>query len=188
MHRRLPAILATTLLLLLTAVFTACGGDDEEDTTPTAATAAPAATQAATAPAKATSAASSGGGGGAGGGAVFAAMCSEWQNVQSQTTAFSGPPAGGTMPQPGDLRTSMEALDRNLKTFVSQAPAEVRPDFEVLAKFWAEFAAIMARANYDFLSLAQDPEFQRLATAAGSDAALEQATTNIQNWVQRNCS
>jgi hypothetical protein len=82
----------------------------------------------------------------------------------------------------------MEALDRNLKTFVSQAPAEIRPDFEVLAKFWSDYAAIMARANYDFLQLAQDPEFQRLATAASADASLQQATTNIQNWVQRNCS
>jgi hypothetical protein len=87
----------------------------------------------------------------------------------------------------GDLRTSMEALDRNLKTFVAQAPSEIRPDVEVLAKFYSEYAAIMVRANYDFMRLAQDPEFQRLATAA-SAPALQQATTNIATWVQKNCA
>jgi hypothetical protein len=188
MNRRLPAIFACLLVLLLTAVLTACGGDDEEDAPPKAA-ATSAATQAATAAAKATSAASGGGGGGgAGGGAVFAAMCSEWRNVQAQTTAFSGPPTGATMPQPADFRTSMEALDRNLKTFVAQAPTEIRPDFQVLADFWSKYAGIMARANYDFMQLAQDPEFQQLAGDSASDARLQQATTNIQNWVQRNCT
>ena len=73
-----------------------------------------------------------------------------------------------------------------MKALADQAPAEIKGDFQVYAKFWSDYVAVMTKANYDFSKMGTDPELQK-AMQAMSDPKLQQATVNIQTWMQKNC-
>jgi hypothetical protein len=69
---------------------------------------------------------------------------------------------------------------------VDTAPAEIRPDFQVIAKFWGDYTAAMTRANGDFAKLAQDAEFMKMMETGSTTVAA--AGKNIDAWTQKNCS
>lgn len=163
---------ALALTLVLAAAAAACSGKKEEPK--------PAAT--ATATSAATAAPEQGAGAPLGAGNVVAALCGNWAGVTASARSMAGPPAGAAT----DMRTTMTNLDQSLKTMVASAPAEIRPDFQVMAKYWGDFAAIMTKANFDLMKAAQDPDFVKLAEGSAT-ADVEKASKNIDAWVAKNC-
>lgn len=167
--------------VLASVLFAACG--DEESAAPTAATATVTAASASASPASSSSAQ-----GAAAGAAAAAALhgkfCGDWKQSSAKT-----PPVGGTGAAPvspgADMKTSVETTAAFMKTLADQAPSEVRADFQVLSKFWGDYAALMARNNYDFMRLAMDPDLEKVMT--GSED-LDKATGNIEAWVKKNCA
>jgi hypothetical protein len=73
-----------------------------------------------------------------------------------------------------------------LKALSDHAPAEIKPDFEVYAKFWNDFSAAMAKADYDVTKMMSDPTLMA-AFQSMTDARLQQATDNIDAWITKNC-
>ena len=98
--------------------------------------------------------------------------------------AEAAPAAGAGTPSANSLKDGMETTTAFMKAMAEGAPTELRPDFQTLAKFWSDYAAVMARNNYDFARVAMDADFQKVA--AGSDG-VDKASANIQAWVQKNC-
>lgn len=74
-----------------------------------------------------------------------------------------------------------------MHALAAQAPAELRADFQVFAKGFGDFNAAMAKANYDFTKMATDPELRKAAEAM-SEPRMEQASKNIQTWMEKNCT
>ena len=159
-------------VLVLTLLLAACGGKKSEVATaptrtasePTAAATVRGATTAPGVP------------------ALSSRFCGDWTGMAAQTAKFSGQPSGPAT----DLKTSLEATTALMKASADQAPAEIKADFQVYAKFWSDYAAVMAKANYDFSKIATDTEMQKMMQSM-SDPKLQQAGLNIQAWVQKNC-
>jgi len=114
--------------------------------------------------------------------AASSKLCSDWAATAAQQAEVSGQPTGSS----ADTKADFDAMAAYMKALADQAPAEIKGDFQVYAKFWSDYAAVMAKANYDVTRMATDPEMQK-AMQAMSDPKLQQATVNIQNWMQKNC-
>ena len=148
-------------VLVLSLLIGACGGKKTE---PTAAATARGATGAAGVP------------------VTGVKFCGDWAGLAAQTAKVQGQPTGSA----AEIKTSFEATNAYMKALADQAPADIKGDFQVYAKFWSDYVSVMAKANYDFSKMATDPELQK-AMQAMSDPKLQQATVNIQNWMQKNC-
>lgn len=178
----LKLILRTGALLFLALALAACSGGSsgKKSETPAAATrGASEATAAATA--QAATAAS----GAAGAPSANVAFCTGWGTAAA--AAPSGPPAGTAATSPTSLKTSIEAGVAAMNSAAAQAPAEIRSDFQLYAKAFSDYAAVMAKANYDFTRLATDPDLQKSLQAL-TDPKVQQAAQNIQAWAQKNCT
>ncbi|MFA7249385.1 MAG: hypothetical protein WC273_07080 [Dehalococcoidia bacterium] len=170
-------LLRTGVLLLLALALAACGSKKAE----TPAAAKPAASEtAAAATARSTTAP-------AAGPSLAAGFCSGWTGVAAQAGKAGAPPAGPSAPSPADLKASMEASTAAMKTIADQAPAEIRADFQLYAKAWSDYVAVMSKANYDFMKIATDAELQK-GMQAMADPKVQQAVQNIQTWAQKNCT
>jgi hypothetical protein len=176
------ALLTAPLLLVL--LLSGCGGGEDEApeaaaTTAPASTAAPKATQATT------SSPSTGGSGAGGAVAGLAGFCNDWAQGAAQAAALQNPAAGAAAP--ANMQQTIETSVVFLREAISRAPAEIRPDLEVYAKFWTEYATALKNANYDFTRFATDPGLQQ-ALQSMSSAELQTASANIAAWAQRNCT
>jgi hypothetical protein len=160
-------------MIALTLLVVACGGDKK-----TAATAAPPSPNTASSPAAATTAATVAAGGNA---VVSNAFCGDWGAVAAQSAKLTAPTG-----QAASMKDSFDATNAYLKALADKAPADIKGDFQVYAKFWSDYATVMAKANYDMTKAATDPDLQK-AMQAMSDPKLQQASINIGTWVQKNC-
>jgi hypothetical protein len=164
--------------MALALFITACSGEEEPSPSASAtaagnATATAAATMAA--PAGATAA-------GGAGGAALAGFCGDWGALAAQSAKLTAPSSS-----PTSMRESVDATNTYLKAISDKAPADVKADFEVFAKFWTDFSTILAKSNYDMTKAATDPDLQKAMQAMG-DPKLQQAGVNITNWIQKNCT
>ncbi|MFA7297979.1 MAG: hypothetical protein WC211_12470 [Dehalococcoidia bacterium] len=174
-HRMMTAALASALVLSA-----ACGTQSppRADATPTGTTA----------PVTSTSSSSANAAQGAAAGAAAAAalhgkFCSDWKQSSAKTPpGAAGAAAPATAP---DMKAGVETTAAFMKTLAEQAPAEVKPDFQVMATFWGEYAALMVRNNYDLMRAATDPDFEKVMTRSED---LNRATANIDAWMTKNCS
>lgn len=114
-----------------------------------------------------------------------AGFCADWFRLAGESTKFAQ--AQGSTGQPGALRSSVESTTVYLKTLADNAPAEIKADFTVYAEWWSEFSKQMARVNYDFTKVANDPAIQQ-AMSATSEPRFTQASANISAWVQQHCT
>lgn len=162
----------------------ACSSDQPTPTTANAT--APASTAAATV--AATKSGASGTVGGAAAGALLGAkFCSEWTDVSAKTPSGAPAAAGAATAQPAaDLKASIEASKASMQALADQAPAEIKPDFQVYAKFWSDYATVMAKANYSYIGAVQDPAF--LTLMQGSSTSLQTASAHIQTYMLKNCT
>ncbi|TAK77337.1 MAG: hypothetical protein EPO16_05570 [Dehalococcoidia bacterium] len=176
MSRTLRSLLAASTVALLLA---ACGGDKEAaPTSSTGGTDSPAPAGKSTgAPAGAPAGAAAGVAAALGGG-----FCGEWGALAAQSAKLTAP--GGT---PGSLKESFDATNAYMKALADKAPAEIKGDFQLYAKFWSDYSAVMAKANYDMMKAATDPEMQK-ALEAMADPKLDKAGANISAWVEKNCA
>ncbi len=178
MPRRMPLILIALLSLAVTAC-SGTGGTPE----PTAAAKATAPAALTSSPGTSSNAAQGAAAGAAAAAALQGKFCADW----TQGSAKAPPVAGGATAMgasPADLKVGVETTASFMKALADQAPTEIKPDFLVLAQFWTNYAAVMARNNFDFMRAATDPEFQKVASGADG---LEKANANIQAWMTRNC-
>jgi hypothetical protein len=107
-------------------------------------------------------------------------LCEEWATVGEQITALTSTPTDPSH------KARFDATGASMRAIVARAPTQLRGDFEAYAKFWADYTAAIAKANYDTLKAATDPEFHR-ALDSISDEKLQRASSNITAWMQRNC-
>lgn len=171
MSRSLGSLLAATTVALL---LTACGGDKE-------ATPASSANGAASAtPAGKSAGAPSGAAAGVAA-ALGGGFCGEWGALAAQSARLTAPTGPST-----NVKESFEVANAYMKALADKAPAEIKGDFQVYAKFWSDYSAVMAKANYDMTKIATDPEMQK-AMEAMADPKLDKAGANISAWIEKNC-
>jgi hypothetical protein len=174
--------LSISLLCFSALMLMACGSKPSPHGS-TSATVAP--TIAATTQSSSASNAASGAAAGAAAAAALnGKFCSDWKQGSAKTPPLGGASAAPVAAPPADLKASTETTAAFMKALADQAPAEVKPDFLVLSKFWVDYAALMARNNYDFMRLATDPDFEKVTSGS---ASMEKAQTNIQAWVAKSC-
>jgi hypothetical protein len=120
-------------------------------------------------------------------GAVLGAkFCSDWTDVSAKTPAGGASLGAGTGQSTDAFKASVEASKAQMQALADQAPAEIKPDFQVYAKFWADYANAMGKANYNFVAAAQDPAF--LTLMQNSSASLGTAAQHIQAYMVKNCT
>lgn len=184
MSRHVPLILIT----LLGLVAAACSGAKAtpEATNAARTTASPTVTATAAVATAASGSTANAAQGAAAGAAAAAALngkfCADWTQGSSKAPPVGGAPAPGAVP--ADFKASVETTAAFMKTLADGAPAEVKPDFQVLSKFWGDYATVMARNNFDFMRAATDPGFQAVATGG---EGVQKANANIQAWMAKNC-
>jgi hypothetical protein len=89
----------------------------------------------------------------------------------------------------GALMSGGEGADEAQQYFDearSNVPDEIKDDFDVLADFYAEFAALLADFDNDFSKLMSDPDAQEKFAELESDE-LETASANLDAWFSENC-
>jgi hypothetical protein len=89
----------------------------------------------------------------------------------------------------GALMSGGEGADEAQQFFDearSNVPDEIKDDFDVLADFYAEFAALLADFDNDFSKLMTDPDAQEKFAELESDE-LEAASANLDAWFSENC-
>jgi len=169
---------ATLAIVLGSLLLAACGGGGSPSTTGTAGTA-PGSTaggSATTAAGAATTAVakSSGGSGND--------FCGLGTGIGAAMAAQAGGTTGKT-----DLKGSITSLQTALDTLAGTAPAAIKADFETVRRALAPYLAALAKNNYDLTKIMTDPDLQASMDAL-SDPKFETASTNIDNWVQANCT
>lgn len=73
-----------------------------------------------------------------------------------------------------------------LRAAKEAAPNEIEGDFAVLVEAEIPFLQALARANGNYMSLAQDAEFQAASEKLGSDE-VKTASENINAWFTSHC-
>lgn len=82
--------------------------------------------------------------------------------------------------------TDYTKLADGLRAARDAAPSEIKGDFSVLFDAELPFLQAMAKANGNYVALAQDPNFQAAAEKLGS-AAVQKASANISAWFTSHC-
>jgi hypothetical protein len=82
--------------------------------------------------------------------------------------------------------TSGTSTGKDLEALAGQAPAEIKPDFEVIAQFYSEFLKIGLQAG-KVPTPEQQAELAKLGSAA-NQKKIQAAGQHIQAWVQKNCT
>jgi maltose-binding protein MalE len=168
MRRNLVRLVAPAVIAAVALAATACGGGGKGSTTVTKTTAAKATTAAAK---PATTPDLSG--------LASAANCRQLADLGSQFSNAIGGAANS-----GDLKKEAQLLQE----FAAKAPAEIRADFKVVADDFAKIAEAVGELKPgtvpDASALAK---LQKLSTQIDS-TELQQASTNITSWLQKNCS
>lgn len=166
-HRLLAAVLAAMLLL------SACGDDGSSDQSGDG---------------QSTTEQESDGTTGDGGdlAAAFTGDCSDAVNAFTEAVTSVG--AAFVPGQEADLSDAATYLDE----VADAAPDEISGDFQILADAFAEFAQALEDAGIDFSDPAtfQDPEAiaaLEQVDDAFDDAAVSEASDNIDAWFQDNC-
>jgi hypothetical protein len=180
-HRRMRGATGLAPLIGLALLVAACGGGKSSATA--TATTAPTATPAATTPVP--SAVATAGGGSTSGAATAAlsAFCGDWSKMLAEAATVTGSVTSGTSTS---LKDDFTQTGTFIQALSDHAPAEIKPDFEVYAKFWQDFSAAMAKADYDVTKIVTDPSLLQ-AFQSLNDPSVQQATQHIDAWIQKNC-
>jgi hypothetical protein len=181
MRRKLTYVLALTVIAVLGLAAAGCGGGKKSAATTEAATTAATTTEAATTAAATTEAATtvaattttsniSG--------IASAANCRQLTELGATlSSAFSG--SGNS----ADLKKEAQVLQE----FAAKTPADVRPDFKVIADYFSKIVDAVGNIKPgqtpDAATIAK---LQTLSTSI-DQAKLTQAETNIGTWVTKNC-
>ena len=173
MRMRRTSALALTMVLALGV--TACGGGDDEDSADTTTT-----------EEETTTTEGSGDDGGGTDLGAFSGECEEFYEAFANAgtavgEAFSG---GGE----GDL----EEVAAYFAEVADDMPDEIADDFEIFAAAYGEFAQALADSGIDLENMQEaDPEAMAAlqpALEAFSSAEVQEASNNIQAYVEANCS
>ncbi|HZN15841.1 MAG TPA: hypothetical protein VFB78_16350 [Acidimicrobiales bacterium] len=107
-------------------------------------------------------------------------------NNAAAFTDFCGARAGFTPPNPaggaGDLKSNLEAAEKNLDKAGDYAPSEIKNDVKTVAAAYKKFIAAMKAANYNYASV-NPADLQAIGTAD-----VQAAGQRITAWVQAHCS
>lgn len=184
MPRIRASIIMVAILAFALATAIACGSKKTEETPKTAATAAATAAASATAAPKTAANAPGSGSAGALPGITTAtfkqAICQDYRSLASNVPGAAGPATGGS---PAGLDAA--AVQTTFRQMVDAAPAELKPDFTAMAKYFGEYTVAMSRAGGDIMKLAQDPQFMQTMEAGAAE--MEKASKNIEAWQKKNC-
>ncbi len=80
-------------------------------------------------------------------------------------------------------KKATELVTAGLNSAREKAPSEIKADIEAFAKIWAEYAAILKKANYDVDAAAKDKDFDRVGTAL---EAFDMS--RVEAWEAKNCT
>lgn len=86
----------------------------------------------------------------------------------------------------GDLSATAEAFDE----FVAAAPDEIRDDLQTIADGFGKMAEALKDVDLSSGATPSAEDLQKLQEAMSSvdSEALQSASTNVETWVQENCS
>jgi hypothetical protein len=188
-HRTSASIL-TALLVVVALAATGCGSKSKSaattqtttqaaQTTTTTTTAA-AATTTTTAAAATTTTTSTSAAAGAIAGFATSKNCQQLVSLSAKLgQALTGAGSG-----------DMKAYSDYLNGLAASAPADIRPDFKVIADAYSKIIQALGGAS---LKAGQAPDAATLAKLAKlgqeiNEPAVTKAGTDISNWVQKNCS
>jgi hypothetical protein len=90
----------------------------------------------------------------------------------------------------GALLSGGEGADEAEQYFAEareNVPDEIADDFNVLADYYEEFAALLAEFDNDFTKLATDPDAQQRLSDLEGDGDFEAASENLSAWFSENC-
>ena len=155
------------LLVVVVAIVAGCGGSNKTATS--AATTAPSTTSATTTSAGVPSFAS-------------ATNCQQLAGVGAKfAQAMSGATSGGKL----DLQTAVNAY----QALASVAPAQIRPDLQVMAQAFSSFAAALSKAGYTPGKVPTAAQIAGVQTAAQvfSQPRLRAAAQRLSVWAHQNC-
>jgi hypothetical protein len=112
------------------------------------------------------------------GGLTSSKNCRDLAEVgEKVSAAFSGTPDA----------QSLKTQARLMKEFADKAPAEIRADFRIFADYIQKIADAMGNVKPGQTPDAQTlAKLQKLSTEI-DQTKLQQASTHISNWVQKNC-
>jgi len=161
-----------SLAALLVAGFmilgAACGGSSSNSSDSSGSTSAESSS--------ATTAVSSGGGG--------VGDCAELFKMSEElATAMTSNGMGMT----GDVSSSMSASAKALEAFSSQAPSEIRDDWKTLVAGFNAYAQALEGINFNNLTDPATMEKLNKATEAIDDSKMQNASDNINAWIEKNC-
>lgn len=185
MNRQVVRALVVVMLSGFVLAASGCGGGKSTTTTQGASTGTTTGTSETTTEASGTTtttATTTTGAAGALGALLSSKNCRDLVNSSANfSQAVAGMNAAGA-----DLQKS-EAL---MKQFAAKTPADIRPDFEVLAAAYAKYAEALKGVD---LKSGKAPSaeviarLQKLSTAI-DQAKLAKASQHIAAWIQKNCS
>jgi hypothetical protein len=177
MRRRSTQIL--TILLVLVLVLAAAGcGKKKTTTTTTRTTVTESTTTAAATTTTAETTTTSGTTTSAAGIGALSGDCKQLSNLSQEfSTAFSG--------ANGDVQKQVGVL----KAFADKTPADIRPDFETIASFYAEVANDLKGVN---VASGQTPDAATLAKLMTlsqklKDSKFQAALQHIETWAANGC-
>jgi hypothetical protein len=78
-------------------------------------------------------------------------------------------------------------IAEGLRRAADAAPSDIKDDYAVLVEAEIPFFTVLAKANGNYMSAAQDPAFQAAAQKM-SAANVQQAAKNIGDWFTAHCS
>jgi hypothetical protein len=90
----------------------------------------------------------------------------------------------------GALLSGGEGADEAEQYFAEareNVPDEIADDFNALADYYEEFAALLAEYDNDFTKLATDPDAQERLSELEGDGDFEAASENLSAWFTENC-
>jgi hypothetical protein len=160
------------VLVAVAAIVAGCGGSN--NTTTSAATKAPSTTSASTTSAATTSAAVPS--------FASATNCQQLVGVGAKfAQAMSAATTGGKL----DLQAAVSAY----QGLASAAPAQIRPDVQVMAQAFSSFAAALSKAGYTLGKAPTPAQMAGVQTAAKmfSQSKLRAAAQRLSVWAHQNC-
>ncbi|HVT78985.1 MAG TPA: hypothetical protein VHD87_18230 [Acidimicrobiales bacterium] len=82
--------------------------------------------------------------------------------------------------------TDFKSMSQVLKTDAAAAPSEIKADFQLVADTEGAYLDLFASANGNYMTVAQNPQFQSLAQKMSS-ADFKAAVQHIDSYFQQHC-
>ena len=165
------AVLAALVVSGLMLVGTACGGSSSKSSDSASSSGS----------SSETTAKSSGGGSGGDSG-----KCAELLK-KSEALAAKMEATGSSAADSGDMSAGMSSMIKDLESFTSTVPSDIRGDWKTIVDAFKEYASALEGVNMNNLT---DPATMEKLTKAGAaldSAKVQKASDNLDAWTKKNC-